>query len=70
MFAEGTAEKDGLFAGDGVIAILPHAAVNIVHDRGLAGDIADRHAATSDLAIGGQICLTPASLCSAGMQNR
>ena len=59
MFAEGAAEKDRLFAGDRVIAILPHTAVNIVHDRGLAGDNADRHAATGDLAIGGQIGLDP-----------
>ena len=54
---KGTSEEGDALLGEGIVAILPHAAVEGVHVFGFAGDDAEGHTAADDLSVGGEVGL-------------
>lgn len=57
MLVERAAEEGGFHPRSRVVAEVPDAAVDRVHDPAASGDHAQRHAAAHDLSVGGQIGL-------------
>ncbi len=68
MTDEGSSEEGDAYLGERIVAILPHAAVERVHELRLAGQDANRRPPPIIFAVGGHVgANTENGLCTAGM---